>query len=149
MILDFDLASLYSVETRALKQAVKRNMKRFPDDFMFILTNEEVQNLVSQNVIPSKSRLGGASPMAFTEQGVAMLSGILNSEKAIEVNIAIMRTFVQIRRWMTTNKILAKKITDMEKNYDEKFKIVFEAIRQLISQEKKPRETIGFKPKKK
>ena len=123
VLLDCDLAALYGVETRVLKQAVKRNTKRFPEDFMFILKNSEVDNLVSQNVIPSKSRLGGALPMVFTEQGVAMLSGILNSDKAIEVNIAIMRTFVQIRKLMNNNKILAKKITDMEKNYDEKFNV--------------------------
>lgn len=146
-MLDYDLATLYGVETRTLKQAVKRNTKRFPDDFMFVLTNDEVQNLVSQNVIPSKSYLGGALPMAFTEQGVAMLSGVLNSEKAIEVNIAIMRTFVQIRKWMNSHKLLAKKIDTLEKKYDEKFKIVFEAIRQLIKQEKEPRDPIGFKTK--
>ena len=101
VMLDYDLAMLYGVETRALKQAAKRNAKRFPEDFMFVLTENEVNNLVSQNVIPSKSYLGGALPMVFTEQGVAMLSGILNSNRAIDVNIAIMRTFVQIRRWMS------------------------------------------------
>lgn len=112
---------------------------------MFILAKDEVNNLVSQNVIPSKSYLGGALPMAFTEQGVAMLSGILNSERAVDVNIVIMRTFVQIRKWMISHKELAKKIEDMEKKYDEKFKIVFEAIKQLIKQETKPRSQIGFK----
>lgn len=145
VMLDYDLAMLYGVETRALKQAVKRNIKRFPEDFMFILSKDEVNNLVSQNVIPSKSYLGGALPMAFTEQGVAMLSGILNSERAVEVNIAIMRTFVQIRKWVISHKELAKKIEDMEKQYDEKFKIVFEAIKQLIKQETTPRSQIGFK----
>jgi len=145
VMLDCDLAALYGVETRVLKQAVKRNTKRFPEDFMFILKNSEVDNLVSQNVIPSKSRLGGALPMVFTEQGVAMLSGILNSEKAIEVNIAIMRTFVQIRKLMNNNKILAKKITDMEKNYDEKFNVVFEAIKRLIELPEKPKKRIGYR----
>lgn len=145
VMLDYDLAMLYGVETRALKQAVKRNIKRFPEDFMFILSKDEVNNLVSQNVIPSKSYLGGALPMAFTEQGVAMLSGILNSERAVGVNIVIMRTFVQIRKWMISHKELAKKIEDMEKKYDEKFKIVFAAIKQLIKQETKPCSQIGFK----
>ncbi|MFQ5963843.1 MAG: ORF6N domain-containing protein [Candidatus Scalinduaceae bacterium] len=145
VMLDYDLAMIYGVETRALKQAVKRNMKRFPDDFMFVLANDEVNALVSQNVIPSKSHLGGALPMAFTEQGVAMLSGILNSERAIEANIVIMRTFVQIRRLMSTHKALAKKIEALEKKYDERFKIVFEAIKQLIKQEKETGSKIGFK----
>lgn len=145
IILDYDLAMLYGVETRALKQAVKRNIKRFPGDFMFILTEEEVNNLVSQNVIPSKSYLGGALPMAFTEQGIAMLSGILSSRRAIEVNIAIMRTFVQIRKWMSAHKELAKKVEELEKKYDKNFQIVFEAIKQLIRQENEPRNQIGFK----
>jgi hypothetical protein len=102
VILDFDLASLYGVETRALKQAVRRNLRRFPMDFMFELSSEEIDFVVSQNVIPSKSFLGGAMPFAFTEQGVAMLSGILNSDRAIQVNIAIMRTFVHLRKCVIT-----------------------------------------------
>ena len=149
VMLDYDLALLYDVETRALKQAVKRNIKRFPDDFMFVLADSEVNNLVSQNVIPSKSYLGGALPMAFTEQGVAMLSGILNSKRAIEVNIAIMRTFVQIRKWMNAHKELAKKIEELEKKYDKNFKIVFEAIKQLLEPPVKPKEKIGFKAERK
>ena len=144
VMLDYDLAMLYSVETRALKQAVKRNVKRFPDDFMFVLTLDEVDNLVSQNVIPFKSYFGGALPMAFTQQGVAMLSGILNSKRAIEVNIAIMRTFVQIRKWMNAHKELAKKVEELEKKYDRNFQIVFEAIKQLIKQENEPRSKMGF-----
>lgn len=147
VMLDYDLATLYGVETRALKQAVKRNVKRFPEDFMFVLTNDEVNSLVSQNVIPSKSYLGGALPMAFTEQGVAMLSGVLNSDRAIEANITVMRTFVQIRKWMSSHKQLAKKIDALENKYDERFKIVFEAIKQLIKQEKEPRSKIGFRTK--
>ena len=111
---------------------------------MFVLTLNEADNLVSQNVIPSKSYFGGALPMAFTEQGVAMLSGILNSKRAIEVNIAIMRTFVQIRKWMNAHKELAKKIEELEKKYDGNFQIVFEAIKQLIKQENEPRSKIGF-----
>ena len=144
VMLDYDLAMLYGVETRALKQAVKRNVKRFPDDFMFVLTLNEADNLVSQNVIPSKSYFGGALPMAFTEQGVAMLSGILNSKRAIEVNIAIMRTFVQICKWMNAHKELAKKIEELEKKYDGNFQIVFEAIKQLIKHENEPRSKMGF-----
>ena len=98
VILDFDLAMLYETETRVLKQAVRRNIKRFPEDFMFVLTKLEAENLVSQFVIPSMKHLGGAHPFAFTEQGVAMLSTVLKSGKAIEVNIANMRTFVNLRR---------------------------------------------------
>ena len=110
VMLDYDLAELYEVETRALKQAVRRNIKRFPMDFMFELTNEEVDSLVSQNVIPSKSKFGGALPMAFTEQGLAMLSGILKSDKAIDVNIAIMRAFVFIRRYALSHQDLTEKL---------------------------------------
>jgi phage regulator Rha-like protein len=94
VMLDFDLAEMYEVETRALKQAIKRNIDRFPNDFMFELNEKEIENLVSQSVIPSKSKLGGAKPFAFTEQGVAMLSSVLNSKKAIQVNIAVIRAFV-------------------------------------------------------
>jgi hypothetical protein len=110
IIFDFDLAALYGVETRALKQAVKRNQNRFPKDFMFMLNSTEVKNMVSQNVIPSKSYLGGAAPMAFTEQGVAMLSSVLKSKQAVQVNIGIMRAFVQMREMMNGNRELAQKI---------------------------------------
>ena len=99
-MLDFDLAELYEVETRVLKQAVKRNIQRFPPDFMFELTGNEINNLVSQNVIPSKSYLGGAAPFAFLEPGVAMLSSVLKSAKAIEVNINIIRAFIAVRKYM-------------------------------------------------
>src|SRR5262245_61687980 len=102
-MLDFDLAQLYGVETRALKQAVKRNRESFPSDFMFVLNRKEVNYMVSQNVIPSKSKFGGALPYAFTEQGVAMLSGVLKSRKARLVNIAIMRAFVQMRGMIETH----------------------------------------------
>ena len=125
VILDFDLASLYGVETRALKQAVKRNLRRFPDDFMFELSETEIDFVVSQNVIPSKKYLGGATPFAFTEQGVAMLSGILNSDRAIQVNIAIMRTFVQLRKLISSHKDLVEKLNQFEKKYDEQLKMVF------------------------
>ena len=144
VMLDFDLATLYGVETKVLKQTVKRNIIRFPDDFMFELSTIEWNNLRSQFVTSS---WGGIryQPYAFTEQGVAMLSGILKSERAIEANIAIMRTFVQLRKLMTSNKELAKKINDMENKYDEQFHVIFEAIKQLIVEENKPRKVIGFR----
>ena len=144
VMLDYDLAKLYEVKTKVFNQSVKRNIKRFPLDFMFQLTQEEYENLRSQIVTSS---WGGRRflPFAFTEQGVAMLSGILNSDRAIEVNIAIMRTFVQVRKLMDSNKELANKIQVLEGKYDEQFQIVFNAIKQLIQQEDKPRKAIGFK----
>jgi hypothetical protein len=144
VMLDFDLALLYEVETRALKQAVKRNIERFPNDFMFELTEKEIENLVSQFVIPSKGKLGGAIPMAFTEQGVAMLSSVLKSKKALQVNIAIMRTFVQVRKLMNLHKDLADKIEKLEKKYDGQFKVVFDLIKNLIIEKEKPKRPIGF-----
>jgi len=145
VILDFDLASLYGVETRTLKQAVRRNIRRFPDDFMFELSPEEIDFVVSQNVIPSKKFLGGAIPFAFTEQGVAMLSGVLNSENAIQVNISIMRAFVQMRRLISTQKELIKKINELENKYDEHFKLVFTALKRLIQKDNEPRKRVGYK----
>jgi len=145
IILDFDLASLYGVETRALKQAVKRNLARFPGDFMFQLSPEEIDFVVSQNVIPSKQYLGGAVPFAFTEQGVAMLSGVLKSTRAVQVNIAIMRAFVQLRKLISTHRDLVVKINELEKRYDEQFKLIFTALRQLIQKENEPRKRIGYK----
>ena len=144
VMLDVDLANLYGIETRVLKQAVRRNLKRFPDDFMFKLTEKEIDRVVSQNVIPSRSLFGGAIPFAFTEQGVAMLSSVLNNNRAIQVNIAVMRTFVQFRKLLGSHKELALKIEQMEQKYDEQFKIVFTAIKQLISKEKNPGKKIGY-----
>jgi len=144
-MLDIDLARLYEIETRILKQSVRRNIKRFPKDFMFELTEKEIAWVVSQNMIPSKSYFGGARPFAFTEQGVAMLSSVLNSERAIQVNIAIMRTFVHMRKILQTHKDLAAKIEKLEQKYDEKFKIVFAVLKQLIKEENKPRPRIGYK----
>ncbi len=138
------LAELYQVETRTLNQAVKRNSERFPKDFMFQLTAEEAEWLVSQNVIPHRKHLGGSMPFAFTEQGVAMLSSVLNSKRAIEVNIMIIRTFVKLRKMMATHKDLARKLEELEKKYDGQFQVVFEAIRQLIEIEEKPKRKIGF-----
>ena len=148
VLLDSDLALLYGVETKVLKQAVRRNIERFPEDFMFELTNEEFSNLRSQFVTSS---WGGHRhpPFAFTEQGVAMLSGILKSPLAIETNIAIMRTFVALRRWMQSNKELASKIRQLENKYDAQFKGVFGAIQQLIRQESKTIRPIGFRIQKK
>ncbi len=145
VMLDFDLALLYNVQTRALKQAVKRNSDRFPGDFMFELTAIEIENLVSQNVIPNKGRLGGAIPMAFTEQRVSMLSGVLKNKEALHVHISIMRAFVQMRQLLENNKELKEKLKELENKYDEQFKVVFDAIRNLINYKTKPRERIGFK----
>jgi hypothetical protein len=148
VMFDFHLSMLYNVETRSLKQAVRRNEDRFPEDFMFELTDKEVDFLRSQNVISNKGR-GGLryAPMAFTEQGVAMLASVLKSSKAVQVNIAIMRSFVLMRRMMEDNKELKKKIEQLESKYDKEFAVVFEAIKQLIHQESKPRNQIGFKTK--
>jgi hypothetical protein len=143
VMLSIELASLYDVEPRALIQAVKRNENRFPEDFMFQLTAEEWENLKSQFVISS---WGGARtpPYAFTEQGVAMLSSVLNSERAVQVNIGIMRAFVKLRQMLASNAELARKLAAMEKKYDAQFKVVFDAIRQLMSPPEKPKREIGF-----
>ena len=145
VMLDADLARLYGVETRALNRAVRRNAKRFPEDFMFLIGNEELANLKCQIGTSSLGWGGRRKPvMAFTEQGVAMLSSVLRSDRAADVNIAIMRTFVQIRRLMDSNRQLARKISEMEKRYDEQFRAVFQAIQQLISAEEEPKRKIGF-----
>ncbi len=145
VLLDADLASLYEVETKALNQAVKRNFERFPADFMFQLTLQEWEAMRSQTVTSSRRKLT-AAPYAFTEQGVAMLSSVLRSQRAIEVNIAIMRTFVQLRRLMDSNRDLALRIEAMETRYDEQFSQVFDAIKQLIAEDKtrKAKKPIGF-----
>ena len=131
VILDSDLATLYEVETKVLTQAVRRNIARFPADFMFQLTKEEFDHLRSQSVTSS---WGGRRypPYAFTEQGVAMLSGVLNSDRAIKVNIEIMRAFVRLRQMLASNKTLEQKFNELEQKYDDQFKIVFEAISQLM-----------------
>jgi|SRR3989338_628555 len=144
VMLSTHLAELYEVETRALNQAVKRNINRFPEDFMFQLNDSEAEQLVSQNVIPHKKYFGGSLPYAFTEQGVAMLSSVLNSERAINVNIAIMRAFVKLREMLATHKDLARKLNKMEKKYDSQFKVVFDAIRQLMTPPEPKRKRIGF-----
>lgn len=128
VMLDFDLAEMYQIETRVLKQAVRRNLERFPKDFMFELTEIEIESMVSQNVIPSKQKLGGAKPFAFTEQGVAMLSSVLKSKIAIEINISIIRTFVLMRQYALSHKELSEKLSQLENKYDEKFNDVSEAL---------------------
>ena len=155
VMLDFDLAELYEVETRVLNQAVKRNLKRFPDDFMFQITRDEYNFLRSQIVILETGRGKYAKylPYAFTEQGVSMLSGILNSDKAIDVNIAIMRAFVFIRQYALTHKDLTDKLHELEAKYDKhdtQFKDVYDAINFLLQKdsqetEQKQRKRIGYK----
>jgi phage regulator Rha-like protein len=145
-MLDSDLAELYGVEIRVLNQAVKRNIKRFPSDFMFQLNEEESESLRSQFVTLKKGRGQHRKylPYAFTEQGVAMLSSVLKSEKAIEVNILIMRAFVKLREMIASNKDLAKRLDELEQKYDAQFKIVFDAIRQLMVPPEPRRKRIGF-----
>lgn len=144
VMLDRDLASLYGVKPIRLREQVKRNLKRFPDDFMFQLADKEIDFMVSQNAIPSRKHLGGYNPYVFTEQGVAMLATVLNSERAIQVNIELMRTFVRLRRMLASNRELARKLDDLEKKYDTQFKVVFDAIKQLMEPPKKARKRIGF-----
>ena len=143
VMLSTDLARLYAVEVRALIQAVQRNIDRFPADFLFQLTADEHKNLKSQFVISS---WGGArtAPYAFTEQGVAMLSSVLRSPRAVQVNIAIMRTFVRLREMLATNQKLRRKIEDMEKRYDAKLQIVFATIESMLEDEDLPERGIGF-----
>ena len=149
VILDRVLAQLYGVETKVLKQAVRRNIDRFPADFMFELTDQEFKNLRSQTVTSSLSRWGGAryKPMVFTEQGVAMLSSILKSKQAIQVNIEIMRAFVRLRQMLGANRDLEARLDVLEERYDEQFKVVFDAIRALMDPPEKPRKKIGFEVK--
>jgi hypothetical protein len=144
-MLDADLAELYGVETRVLLQAVSRNQKRFPKDFMFQLSKEEYQLLMSQIVISKKGRGGRRYlPYAFTEQGVAMLSSILRSERAVQVNIEIMRAFVRLREMIATHKDLARKLEALEKKYDAQFRVVFEAIRELMTRPENKKRKIVF-----
>lgn len=150
VMLDYHLAELYQVETRALKQAVKRNIERFPSDFMFVLNKEEANLLlsigVSQNVIPPDYNFGVAMPMAFTEQGVAMLSSVLRSKVAIEVNISIMRAFVLMRQMAIGYEELSRRIEELEVSTDAQFNELYQALTQLLSQSKqqKERRPVGF-----
>jgi hypothetical protein len=162
IMLDSDLASLYRVDVKVLNQAVKRNRRRFPSDFMFQLTSQEAASLrsqpvtanVSQRRTPLRSQIVTLNsrrgrhrkylPKAFTEQGVAMLSSVLRSQRAVMVNIEIMRTFVQLRRMLIANEELARKLEALERKYDGQFHAVFEAIRQVMAPSRSPRRTIGF-----
>ena len=143
VMLDRDLAELYEVETRVLNQAVRRHIKRFPEDFMFQLTKTEFNNLISQIVISS---WGGVRkmPPAFTEQGVAMLSGILNSDRAIEVNIQIMRAFVKLRHMILGNDELKRELDELRKQTDERFQIVFAILDKLVPEDEESKRKIGF-----
>lgn len=155
IILDKDLAELYDVTTGNLNKAVKRNLKRFPEDFMFQLTEAEFKNLIFQSGISS---WGGTRkmPYGFTEQGVAMLSGVLNSDRAIEVNIRIIRIFTKLREMLLTHKDILLKMEKVEKNmmkqdgkmkqYEKDIQIIFEALKQLLNPPQEPRKRIGFKP---
>ncbi len=147
VMLSTHLADLYEVEPRVLVQAVKRNITRFPEDFMFQLSTEEFANLKSQFVISSWGGSRRAAPYAFTEQGVAMLSSVLRSDRAIHVNVEIMRAFVRLRQMLASNADLARKLATLEKKYDAQFKIVFDAIRELMTPpEPKKKRPIGFTP---
>ncbi len=155
VILDQNLAALYEVETKALNRAVKRNLDRFPDDFMFQLSAEEFENLRCQSGTSSlrsqndTSSRGGRRyrPYAFTEQGVAMLSSVLRSDRAIHVNIEVMRAFVRLRQLLASNVDLARKLAALEQKYDKQFKVVFDAIRELMAPpEPKKKRPIGFAP---
>jgi hypothetical protein len=159
VILDSDIAELYGVETKVLNQAIKRNIERFPSDFMFQISDDELENLRSQiatlkpddslrsQIVTLNNKRGQHRkylPYVFTEQGVAMLSSVLRSPRAVEVNIAIMRTFVQLRSLMQSNKLLAEKIEKLEEKYDQNFQIVFDAIKQLIAADENPSKELGF-----
>ena len=147
-MLDRDLAVLYGVPTFRLNEQVKRNKERFPDDFMFRLTREENNSLRSQIAISNKGRGGRRYlPYAFTEQGVAMLSSVLNSERAIQVSIQIIRTFIKLRKLLATHADLLKKIETMERGYDRQFRIVFQILKELREAPKKQTKKIGFQPK--
>jgi len=144
VMLSPDLAELYEVAPRVLVQAVKRNRERFPRDFMFQLTKKEYANLKSQFVISSWGGARRAAPYAFTEEGVAKLSSVLRSERAVQVNIAIMRAFVKLREMLASHRDLARRLDEMEKQYDAQFKMVFDAIRELMKPAPGPSRKIGF-----
>ncbi|MBI4682781.1 MAG: ORF6N domain-containing protein [Nitrospirae bacterium] len=144
IMLDSDLAELYGVEVKQLKRQVRRNVERFPADFMFQISKEEYESLRRQFGTLKRGEHSKYLPYAFTEQGVAMLSSVLKSKRAIQVNIAIMRSFVKIREMLSAHKDLARKLEDMEKKYDSQFRVVFDAIRQLMAPTEKAKRKIGF-----
>ena len=154
VMLDFDLAELYETETRVLKQAVRRNLERFPSDFMFVLTRDEYNFLRSQIVTleSGRGKYSKFNPFAFTEQGVAMLSSVLNSSKAIQVNIAIVRAFVFVRQYALSHKDLTDKLKELENKYNKNFKDIYEALNYLLDKDKQEKEQnsrrrIGFRKK--
>jgi len=149
VMLDFDLAALYQVTTKVLNQAVRRNRERFPEDFMFQLTPKELAELDRSQIVTGsqKHRDPRFRPYAFTEQGVAMLSSVLRSKRAALVNVAIMRAFVRLRQILASNTELARKLEDLERKYDRQFKVVFDAIRQLMTPPEPKRKQIGFHAK--
>jgi ORF6N domain len=147
VMLDRDLAALYGVETKVLKQAVRRNIDRFPADFMFVLNSIEFENWRSQFVTSNEDRMGlRYRPMAFTEHGILMLSSILNSKRAVQVNIQIMRAFVKLRQMLASNAELSVRLDELEKKYDRQFKVVFDAIRSLMVAPRTEPKQIGFRP---
>ena len=144
VIVDRDLAGFYGVETRVLNQAVRRNIARFPADFMFRSTKEEKEQVVTNCDHLSSLKFSPTLPYAFSEQGVAMLSSVLHSKRAVEVNIAIMRTFVKLREILATNSALRRKIEAMERRYDEQFKLVFKILSEMVMPTPKPKSQIGY-----
>lgn len=144
ILIDRDLAALYKVKTYRLNEQVRRNIKRFPLDFMFQLTDEEKNELIAICDRFTSLKHSTSNPYAFTEQGIAMLSSVLNSDRAIEANIQIMRTFAKIRELMLVHKDLRHKIEEMEKKYDYQFRIVFDAIKKILEPPEKPKNPIGF-----
>ncbi len=149
VMLDADLADLYGTETKVLVQAIKRSLSRFPKDFMFQLTKQEFTILRSQSVTSRSWGGRRTPPYAFTEQGVAMLSSVLNSKKAVDVNVEIMRTFVRVREILSSTENLGRRLRDLENKCDEQFEIVFEAIKKLMENPEEAKRIAGFTPKKK
>lgn len=147
VMIDSDLAELYDVSTKSLNQQVRRNKARFPPDFMFQLTPKEMESLRSQFVTSNEEEGRGGRrylPLAFTEQGIAMLSGVLRSERAVQVNIAIMRAFVRLRRWMVSHREMSRRLDELEERYDDQFKAVFQAIRCIMAPDPSKLKRIGF-----
>jgi len=146
VMFDFDLAEMYGIETRILKQQVRRNMERFPEDFMFELSNTEWKEVITNcDNLSINNKYKPFPPFVFTEQGVAMLSSVLRSRQAIMVNIAIMRAFVNLRLMLESNKELVQRIDELERKYNNQFQVVFDAIRKMIAKDNEPREKIGYK----
>ncbi len=146
VMLDADLAALYGVPTKALNQAVKRNSGRFPSDFLFRLTHKEKQEVVTKCDHLAKLKFSPALPSAFTEHGALMLASVLNSQRAVDVSVFVVRAFVRLREMLASNRDLARRLDEMEGKYDAQFKVVFDATRELMRPPDKPRRKIGFEP---